>query len=62
MFKRSTLIGLLLVVLMSGIVFSLSLVSVGAQDATVAPTATPIVAEIGTGGTHISFWNGLTGS
>jgi ABC-type glycerol-3-phosphate transport system substrate-binding protein len=27
------------------------------------PTATPIVAEIGTGGgTHISFWNGLTGS
>jgi ABC-type glycerol-3-phosphate transport system substrate-binding protein len=62
MFKRSTLIGLLLVVLMTGIVFSLSLVSVGAQDATPAPTPTAIVSELGTGGTHLAFWNGLTGS
>jgi ABC-type glycerol-3-phosphate transport system substrate-binding protein len=41
-------------------VLSMSLVSTSAQDE--EPTATPIVAEIGTGGTHISFWNGLTGS
>lgn len=33
-----------------------------AQDATPVPTETPIVTELGTGGTHISFWNGLTGS
>lgn len=26
------------------------------------PTETPAISEIGTGGTHISFWNGLTGS
>jgi ABC-type glycerol-3-phosphate transport system substrate-binding protein len=33
-----------------------------AQDATPAPTPTAIVSELGSGGTHISFWNGLTGS
>lgn len=36
-----------------------------AQDAatpTPAPTATPIVADAGTGSTEIIFWNGLTGS
>jgi ABC-type glycerol-3-phosphate transport system substrate-binding protein len=60
MFKRTTLIGLMLVVLMAGMVFSLSLVSVGAQDA--APEPTAIVSELGTGGVHIAFWNGLTGS
>jgi len=48
-------------------IFSISLVSVSAQDptATIAPlpTATEVPAiEMGTGGTHISFWNGLTGS
>lgn len=37
---------------------ALSVVGVMAQEE--APTA--IVAELGTGGTHISFWNGLTGS
>ncbi len=44
--------------------FSLSLVSIQAQDATAtpAPTETPIVSEIGEGDLHISFWNGLTGS
>jgi ABC-type glycerol-3-phosphate transport system substrate-binding protein len=34
--------------------------SVMAQDAPPEPTA--IVSELGTGDTHISFWNGLTGS
>lgn len=62
MSKRSFLMGLSLVVLLVGMVFSLSLVSVGAQDATPAPTPTAIVSELGTGGTHLSFWNGLTGS
>jgi ABC-type glycerol-3-phosphate transport system substrate-binding protein len=63
MFKRSTLIGLSLVVLLAGMVFSMSLMSVGAQDAaTPAPTPTAIVSELGSGGTHLSFWNGLTGS
>ncbi|MBI5960814.1 MAG: ABC transporter substrate-binding protein [Chloroflexi bacterium] len=45
-------------------VLSFSAPTIQAQgDATPAPTATPIVAEIGSGGgIHISFWNGLTGS
>jgi hypothetical protein len=38
----------------------MSLSTTMAQDT--PPTATPIVSEMGTGGTHISFWNGLTGS
>ncbi len=35
-----------------------------AADATPtpAPTATPLITDLGKGGTHISFWNGLTGS
>jgi len=37
-----------------------------AADATVtptpAPTATNVVANLGSGGTHLAFWNGLTGS
>lgn len=44
---------LILVVL----IFALGIV-VSAQD----EEPTPIVAELGTGGTRISFWNGLTGS
>lgn len=61
MFKRLFLIGLTVVVVVVAMMFSISLESPAiAQDE--APTATPIVAEIGTGGTHISFWNGLTGS
>jgi ABC-type glycerol-3-phosphate transport system substrate-binding protein len=60
MFKRS-LIGLCLICIMALTVFSLGITT--AQDATPVPTATPIVAEIGSGGgLHISFWNGLTGS
>jgi ABC-type glycerol-3-phosphate transport system substrate-binding protein len=63
MFKRS-LIGLSLVVLIMAMVFSVTMVGT-AQDnptATPAPTETPIVTDLGSGGTHISFWNGLTGS
>jgi ABC-type glycerol-3-phosphate transport system substrate-binding protein len=63
MFKRLTLSGLVVVIVVMAMVISLSASSIEAQDATPAPTATPIVAEIGTGGgTHITFWNGLTGS
>jgi ABC-type glycerol-3-phosphate transport system substrate-binding protein len=45
------------------LVFTLSAGAV-AQDPTPAPlpTITPAIASMGTGGTHISFWNGLTGS
>jgi ABC-type glycerol-3-phosphate transport system substrate-binding protein len=39
-----------------------SMISTTPTTAQDAPTATPIVAEVGSGGTHISFWNGLTGS
>ena len=62
MSKRTSFTVLSMAVLMLLSVFALSSVSVFAQDATPAPTATPAVADIGTGGTHISFWNGLTGS
>lgn len=62
MFKRLSLFSLSLAVLMLAVMFSFSAVNIQAQDATPAPTATPIVAEIGSGGTHITFWNGLTGS
>ncbi len=61
MFKRLSLIGLALLV-MAGMVLSLPMQRTVAQEATPVPTETPIVAEIGTGATHISFWNGLTGS
>ena len=60
MSKRSYLLSFVLVAMMVMVVFMMSMVTTVAQDA--EPTATPIVAEIGTGGTHISFWNGLTGS
>src|SRR5262245_43653919 len=62
MFKRSTLLGITLTALLVAVMFSLSLVGIQAQDATAAPTPTAIVSELGTGGTHISYWNGLTGS
>lgn len=61
MSKRFTLVSLS-VLLMAVMALSFSMISVQAQDATVAPTETPIVSELGSGGTHISFWNGLTGS
>jgi ABC-type glycerol-3-phosphate transport system substrate-binding protein len=62
MFKRSTLTALSLVLLLVTVMFSISLASIQAQDATPVPEPTAIVSELGTGGTHISFWNGLTGS
>jgi ABC-type glycerol-3-phosphate transport system substrate-binding protein len=63
MLKRTRTLGLLLA-LFTMMAFSLSLVSVQAQDATPEPppTATPAISELGTGELHISFWNGLTGS
>ncbi len=65
MFKRSVLTGLTLAIVIAAM-FSISLVGIQAQDATATPmplpTITPAVAELGSGGTHISFWNGLTGS
>jgi ABC-type glycerol-3-phosphate transport system substrate-binding protein len=60
MSKRSTLLGIALVLLLAVAMFSMSLSTTMAQD--VAPTETPAITELGTGGTHISFWNGLTGS
>jgi ABC-type glycerol-3-phosphate transport system substrate-binding protein len=64
MHKRSTLIGLMSVLLVLAMMFAFSLVGIQAQDATPtpAPTETPIVTQLGSGGIHISFWNGLTGS
>jgi ABC-type glycerol-3-phosphate transport system substrate-binding protein len=44
------------------LVLGLSMSVTMAQDATAVPTPTAIVSELGSGGTHISFWNGLTGS
>lgn len=61
MFKRLALIVSAIVLVAMMFVVSMSMgATVQAQDE--EPTATPIVAEIGAGGTHISFWNGLTGS
>ena len=62
MFKRTRIFAIMLS-LLAAMAFSLSLVSVQAQDAPEPlPTATPAIAELGTGGLKISFWNGLTGS
>jgi len=55
--KRTTLVTTLVLLVMA-LVFSVSM----AQDATPVPTPTSIVSELGSGGIHISFWNGLTGS
>jgi ABC-type glycerol-3-phosphate transport system substrate-binding protein len=63
--KRSTITGLLAFLMITLMVFSMSLVSTVAQDATPVPLPTPTdipPVELGTGGTHIAFWNGLTGS
>jgi ABC-type glycerol-3-phosphate transport system substrate-binding protein len=61
MSKRFSLIARLATLAL--LVFMLS-AGVVAQDATPEPlpTITPAVASMGTGGTQISFWNGLTGS
>lgn len=61
MSKRSSL-GFSFIFMVAILVLSFSMIGVQAQDAEPVPTETPIVAEIGSGGTHISFWNGLTGS
>ncbi len=63
MLKRPALFGLVLALFIS--MMALVVVPINAQDATPVPlpTATDIPPiELGTGGTHISFWNGLTGS
>ncbi|MBI5668650.1 MAG: ABC transporter substrate-binding protein [Chloroflexi bacterium] len=60
MAKRTFPMGALFVtVLALAFAFSLSITPLVAQD---NPTPTPIVAEAGSGGTQIVFWNGLTGS
>src|SRR5215213_5638264 len=63
MLKRPALFGLVLALFIS--MLALVVMPISAQDATPVPlpTATDIPAvELGTGGTHIAFWNGLTGS
>lgn len=62
MSKRSFLNGILLVTLLMAAIFAMSLSTSYAQDATPVPTETPMVADLGSGGLHITFWNGLTGS
>lgn len=62
MSKRSTLVGLWGVFAVVTMMLVFSMFSISAQDATPVPEPTAIVAEMGTGSTHISFWNGLTGS
>jgi ABC-type glycerol-3-phosphate transport system substrate-binding protein len=62
MSKRSPAIGFSLLSLLVILMLAVSMMSVSAQDVAPLPTATPAISEIGTGETHISFWNGLTGS
>jgi ABC-type glycerol-3-phosphate transport system substrate-binding protein len=66
MSKRSSLVGVVLAALLMVMLLVMSFSVTMAQDAATPvplPTATDIPAvELGTGGTHISFWNGLTGS
>jgi|SRR5690606_21008547 ABC-type glycerol-3-phosphate transport system substrate-binding protein len=62
MFKRS-LIGFMTVFMLVLMVLGMSLTTFAQEEVPAPlPTETPAVSEIGTGGTHISFWNGLTGS
>ena len=65
MSKKSFFPALAIVMLLSILVFSMSAVTV-AQDPTATPlplpSPTPAIASMGTGGTHLAFWNGLTGS
>lgn len=58
MFKRLSIVTTLVLLLVFATVLSMP-IGIAAQD-DVEPT--PIVAELGTGGLQISFWNGLTGS
>ncbi len=65
MFKRSLLIMVAITLALSIAAFSHT-GTTRAADATTtptpAPTATNVVAQLGSGGTHLAFWNGLTGS
>jgi len=64
MSKRSSFVGMLAALMV--LLMALSFVPVLAQDAATPvppPTPTDIPAiELGSGGIHLSFWNGLTGS
>src|ERR1051325_7561494 len=68
MVKRSALLGIVLALVVS--MLALVAMPISAQDATAVPTLAPTLPpatdipaiDLGTGGTHISFWNGLTGS
>jgi len=64
MFKRSMLYSLAFTLVMALMLMSMPLRNTGAagDTPTPAPTATAIVSNLGSGGTHIAFWNGLTGS
>jgi ABC-type glycerol-3-phosphate transport system substrate-binding protein len=62
MSKRLSLIALSTTFMLVTLVFTFSLIGIQAQDATPMPTETPAITELGTGATHIAFWNGLTGS
>ncbi len=62
MAKRKSLMGVMAGVVATGALLAMSL-GVQAQAATEAPTPTPIPSmDLGTGGTHIQLWDGLTGS
>jgi ABC-type glycerol-3-phosphate transport system substrate-binding protein len=65
MFKR-TFLAALAVATTAAMAFVAMPKNTFAADATAtstpAPTATNVVAQLGSGGTHLSFWNGLTGS
>lgn len=66
MSKKSFLPSFAIVVLLAVFALSMSAVGVLAQDPTATPeplpSPTPAIASMGSGGTHLSFWNGLTGS
>lgn len=60
--RYSYVLSFMAIALLALVMLSTSLVGTTVAQDDPEPTATPIVAEIGGGGTHISFWNGLTGS
>ncbi len=63
MFKRIAFTSLIFVTALALMVMSLPYGTVRADDptATPAPTATPVVADSGSGATKLVYWNGLTG-
>jgi ABC-type glycerol-3-phosphate transport system substrate-binding protein len=65
MFKRSMLIGFVLLLALAFATLSTPM-STSAQDPTATPmplpSPTPAITNLGSGGVHIAFWNGLTGS